>query len=231
MPNFFKKNTSSSHPSPSALDWKISSHPIAYKDALCFMENRVEEIHTGKKAGCFWLLEHPSLYTSGTGSNFQEDLRLPRDALPFPLHETGRGGRITYHGPGQRILYCMVDLKTLSPTPDLKVFVKTLETWIINILAEINIKAFRQEGLIGVWTQGPDEKISKIAALGIRVRHWISFHGISLNIDPDLSHYDPIIPCGIQNFGITSLKELGFKGSKNDIDRLFQEKCPFKILF
>ncbi|HQS84501.1 MAG: hypothetical protein B7Y25_06180 [Alphaproteobacteria bacterium 16-39-46] len=227
MPSLFKKNPSPLHVS-SPPYWKISSRPVPYEEALRFMEKRVEDIHKGEKAACIWLLEHPSLYTYGTSSNFQEDLRHPTDALPFSLHETGRGGRLTYHGPGQRILYCMIDLKTLSPTPDLKEFVKTLEIWIIEVLKEINIDAFRQEGLIGVWTKGPDQKISKIAALGIRVRHWISFHGICLNIDPDLSHYDPIIPCGIQNFGITSLRELGFSGNSNDIDLLLKKKCPFK---
>ncbi len=228
MPNLLKKKPFSPLHVSSPLHWKISLRPVSYETALRFMEKRVEDIHKGEKPECIWLLEHPSLYTSGTGSNVQEDLRYPTDALPFSLHETGRGGRITYHGPGQRILYCMIDLKTLSPIPDLKEFVKTLETWIIEVLKEVNIDAFRQEGLIGVWTKTPDQKISKIAALGIRIRHWISFHGISLNIDPDLSHYDPIIPCGIHNFGITSLRELGFSGNLNDIDLLLKKKCPFK---
>ena len=227
MPNLLKKKTSFFSLTPE-LCWKISSDLVSYEEALLFMEKYVENIHKKKKNSCIWLLEHPPLYTYGTGSNFQEDFTLPPHELPFPLHETGRGGRVTYHGPGQRIAYCMIDLKTLSPLPDLKAFVNLLETWIIETLKEIHIEAFRQKGLIGIWVKGQDEKILKIAALGIRVRHWISFHGISLNIDPDLSHYTPIIPCGIQSFGVTSLRELGFKGNIQDVDVLLKKTCPFK---
>ncbi|MBS0185024.1 MAG: lipoyl(octanoyl) transferase LipB [Proteobacteria bacterium] len=227
MLNLFKKTTSSFIPS-SQLCWKISPGLVPYEEALFFMEKYVEDIYKKKKPGCIWLLEHPSLYTYGTSSNFQEDLCLLPNDLPFPLYETGRGGRITYHGPGQRIIYCMIDLKTLSPLPDLKAFVNLLETWIIDTLKELKIEAFRQEGLIGIWVKGRDEKILKIAALGIRVRHWISFHGISLNIDPDLSHYNSIVPCGIQNFGVTSLRELGYKGTIKDIDYILKKTCPFK---
>lgn len=209
------------------IEWKVSKHSVPYETAILSMENRVEDIHANRKPPCIWLLEHPPLYTHGTATNLQEDIRDPSVALPFPLHKAGRGGRITYHGPGQRIIYCMLDLKSLSSPPNLQEFLKTLEHWIIDVLQSLHIEAFQREDQIGVWTKGREGEPLKIASLGIRIRHWISYHGISLNIHPDLSHYAPIVPCGIQTHGITSLASLGCSASFKDIDKLLKRKCPF----
>lgn len=211
----------------SSPQWKISSAPVHYEHALMTMETRVNEIHAGRRSGLVWLLEHPPLYTSGTNVKESEDLKIPRSQLPFPLYPTGRGGRVTYHGPGQRIIYCMLDLTKLSPKPDIKHFIHALETWIIDTLKDLDVPSFRQAGQIGVWTQGPGHHPAKIAAIGVRIRHWISFHGISLNIFPDLTHYDPIIPCGIQNYAITSLKALGVETTYLEFDHLLKKNYPF----
>lgn len=210
-----------------SLQWKTSPLPIDYEYALMEMELHVNRMRTENAPGLIWLLEHPPLYTSGTNSKEEEDLRISASHLPFSLYPTGRGGRVTYHGPGQRIIYCMLDLNKNFQEPDIKKYISTLETWIINTLKDLGVDSFRQEGLIGIWTHGPNQSIKKIAAIGVRVRHWITFHGISLNVCPDLTHYDPIIPCGVDHYGITSLKALGIDAPYIEIDKLLEKNCPF----
>ncbi len=183
------------------VQWKISNNPVSYEEALSEMNARVSDIHEGKKEELIWLLEHPPLYTAGTSAK-EEDLRNPE----FPVYETGRGGEYTYHGPGQRIAYAMLDLKQRYAKPDIKHYIWSLEEWIIKILAQFDIKGERRAGRVGIWVE-TEKGEKKIAAIGVRVRHWITLHGFSLNIDPDLSHFDGIVPCGISEYGVTSMKE------------------------
>ena len=211
----------------SSLEWIHTKEPVSYDAALAFMKSRVLEIHQAQASECIWHLEHPSLYTSGTGSSLYDDLKDPKKPLPFPLYPTGRGGRLTYHGPGQDIFYCIINLKKHFVPLDLKQFIKVLEQWVIEALKKINVVGVRREGLIGVWTQDFSGEFVKIAALGIRIRHWVSFHGIALNRNVTLSHYDPIIPCGLKSDKVTSLKELGFLLSSDEVDSLLRQTCPF----
>lgn len=211
----------------SDLQWRISSSPVPYEQAEHFMEKRVEEIYINNRPNCIWLLEHPPLYTYGTSSKIQEEVVNPLHSLPFPLYKSGRGGRLTYHGPGQRIIYCMINLKKISQAPDLKEFMHLLETWIIKSLQEFNIETFCQTGLTGVWARTNTGKVVKIAALGVRIRHWISFHGISLNISPDLSHYHPIFPCGLKTYDMSSLEALGYQVAHTALDEALKKTCPF----
>lgn len=197
------------------MEWKISSELVPYADALAFMEARVAAIRAGDAPECVWLLEHPPLYTAGTSAKM-EDLV---DADQFPVFETGRGGQYTYHGPGQRVAYIMLDLKKRSDAPDIRKFVKQLERLIIQTLAEFDIDGFAAEGRIGVWVQDGSRE-AKIAALGIRVRHWVTFHGISINVNPDLSHFNGIIPCGIspETHGVTSFHAEGKRVTMEQLD-------------
>jgi lipoyl(octanoyl) transferase len=183
------------------------------------MENRVAEIRTESKPETIWLLEHPSLYTGGTSAK-ESDLL----ATPFPVHQTGRGGQYTYHGPGQRIAYVMLDLqkRAKGQQADVRKFVWQLEEWIIRTLAEFKIKGERREGRIGIWVTSENGE-NKIAAIGVRVRHGVTYHGLSINVDPDLSHYAGIIPCGINEFGVTSMKELGKKISLTELDQALKK--------
>lgn len=202
------------------IEWLVSGQPVAYPEAVAAMEQRVAEIRARTAPEAFWLLEHPPLYTAGTSAR-AEDLLTPR----FPVYSTGRGGQYTYHGPGQRIVYVMLDLGRRGA--DLRNFVCRMEDWVINTLAEYNIRAERRSGRVGVWVPRPDQspagREDKIAAIGVRVRHWVTFHGLSLNVEPDLSHYGGIIPCGIHNndatpFGVTSLVDLGLPVTMQDVD-------------
>ena len=197
------------------MEWLTSKEPIRYPDAVAFMEKRVQEITLGEADELVWLLEHPPLYTAGTGAN-ESDLLYTND---FPVYKSGRGGQYTYHGPGQRIAYVMLDLKKRNP--DVRAFVKQLEQCIIMTLAAFGVKGEIREGRVGVWVGGYTWHESKIAALGIRIRKWVTFHGISININPDLSHYDGIVPCGIREYGVTSLKALGIPLSMDEFDREF----------
>jgi lipoyl(octanoyl) transferase len=199
-------------PAQPPLEWRISAELVDYPAALAAMEARVQAIHRGAAAEQVWLLEHPPLYTAGTSAK-PEDLLLP-DALP--VYRAGRGGQLTYHGPGQRIGYVMLDLRARGG--DLRRYVHDLETWIIRTLAHFGVKGERREGRIGIWVSGADEsgggREDKIAALGVRVRHGVTFHGIAINRDPNLEHFAGIVPCGIkesatQPFGVTSLAKLG----------------------
>jgi lipoyl(octanoyl) transferase len=187
---------------PDDIEWRISEVPAAYDEALTFMESRAAAIREGTARECIWLLEHPPLFTAGTSAKPAE-LMNPQD---FPVYEAGRGGRYTYHGPGQRVGYVMLDLEKRGK--DIRRFVHALEGWMIDTLAELGVSAHRADGRIGIWVgEGPDE--AKIGALGVRVKRWVTLHGFALNVAPDLSHFSGIIPCGIAEFGVTSLAELG----------------------
>ena len=191
--------------------WEIARAPVPYEAAVARMEREVEAIAKEGAPELVWLLEHPPLYTAGTSAK-DSDLILP--AL-FPVHHTGRGGQYTYHGPGQRVAYVMLDLKTRGQ--DVRAFVAGLEEWLIATLASFNVRGERREDRVGVWVSH-DAREDKIAAIGIRVRHWVSFHGISLNVDPNLSHFDGIIACGVREHGVTSLVDLGLPMTLVDAD-------------
>lgn len=207
------------------MEWKHSTAPVAYPEAMEFMEQRVASIIDGDAQECAWLLEHPPLYTGGTSAKATDMLQER-----FPVYDTGRGGEYTYHGPGQRIGYLMLDLKARAEhqgtQPDLRAYVKQLEQWIMDTLACFDVHGEVREGRIGVWVRtGTTEK--KIAALGIRVRKWVSFHGIAINVNPDLSHYSGIVPCGISEFGVTSLADLGLDVNMQQLDEALKKTCPF----
>jgi lipoyl(octanoyl) transferase len=209
--------------SPETIAWKISDAPVDYPDALRFMEQRVEDIHAGRKPQLVWLLEHPPLYTAGTSAR-EEDLLAPNR---FPVYPTGRGGQFTYHGPGQRVGYVMLDLRRRSN--DVRRFVRDLEEWLIRSLAHFNLRGERREGRVGIWIARPGGREDKVAALGIRVRKGISFHGVSLNVDPELDHFSGIVPCGISAFGVTSLAQLGLTATLHDVDLAM--KSAFEEVF
>src|SRR5437764_9483938 len=199
-----------------AVEWRISDAPVSYPEAVAAMEQRVAAIAKDDAPELVWLLEHPPLYTSGT-SGKAADLLDPR----FPMFETGRGGQLTYHGPGQRVAYVMLDLKRRRP--DVRAYVAGLEQWIIRTLDAFNVRGERREDRIGVWVRRPDKGPGcedKIAAIGIRVRRWVTLHGISLNVGCDLAHFTGIVPCGVsdQRFGVTSLADLGRPATMADVD-------------
>ncbi len=199
------------------IEWKISKELVPYPEALAEMEARVAAIQSSSASELVWLLEHPPLYTAGTSAK-SADLLSPQG---FPVYQTGRGGQYTYHGPNQRVAYVMLDLKTRDAM-DVRAYVASLEQWIINTLAEFGVESFVREGRIGVWAQTPQGE-AKIAALGIRIRKWVTYHGICINVNPDLSHYAGIVPCGIREFGVTSLHQLGVKISMEELDRKLHE--------
>jgi lipoyl(octanoyl) transferase len=186
----------------SDIEWRVSDDPVPYDEALAFMERRAAAIRDGTGQECVWLLEHPALFTAGTSADPAE-LTNPLD---FPVYDAGRGGRYTYHGPGQRVGYVMLDLEKRGK--DIRRFVHCLEGWMIDALAELGIAAHRAPGRIGIWV-GEGDKEAKIGALGVRVKRWVTLHGFALNVAPDLSHFGGIVPCGIAEFGVTSLSELG----------------------
>jgi lipoyl(octanoyl) transferase len=184
------------------IEWRIGDSPVAYDEALAFMERRAAAIRAGTERECVWLLEHPPLFTAGTSSDPAELI----NPLGFPVHDAGRGGRYTYHGPGQRVGYLMLDLERRGR--DVRRLVHSLEGWIIAALAELGVAAHRAPDRIGIWV-GEGESESKIAALGLRVKRWVTLHGFAINVAPDLSHFAGIVPCGIAQFGVTSLAALG----------------------
>ena len=192
-------------------EWRISDRLVAYDEALATMEARVADIRAGRADELVWLLEHPPLYTAGTSSRDVDLLQPAR----FPVHVAGRGGQYTYHGPGQRVAYVMLDLR--ARRQDVRRFVSDLEDWTIRTLARFNVRAERRAGRVGVWVARPSRE-DKIAAIGVRIRHWVSFHGISINVEPDLSHYAGIVPCGIAEHGVTSLVDLGLPVGMTDLD-------------
>lgn len=198
------------------MEWKYSDTAVDYLSALEAMEQRVEGIIAGNADEMVWLLEHPPLYTAGTSAK-QSDLV---DASRFPVFQTGRGGQFTYHGPGQRVGYVMLDLKKRAApkAPDIRHYVKKLEGWLIAVLADFGIEGFIREGRVGVWVIDKNGRECKIAALGIRVKKWVTYHGIALNHSTDLSHYGGIVPCGISEYGVTSLTEMGASVSMQQLD-------------
>ena len=203
-------------PAGGAVEWRISDSPVGYLEAVAAMEARAEAISAGEAPELVWLLEHPPLYTSGT-SGKAGDLLAPR----FPLFATGRGGQVTYHGPGQRVAYVMLDLKRRRP--DVRAYVAALEEWIIRTLAAFNVRGERREDRVGVWVKRPDKGDGcedKIAAIGVRLKRWVSFHGIAINVEPDLSHFSAIVPCGVVDlrYGVTSLVDLGLPVGMADAD-------------
>lgn len=204
-----------------AVEWLISDAPVPYPDAVAAMEARTAAIAAGEAPELVWLLEHPPLYTSGTSGK-------PGDMLEtrFPVFETGRGGQVTYHGPGQRVVYLMLDLKRRRP--DVRAYVASLEALIIRTLAAFNIKGERREDRVGVWVARPDKGAGhedKIAAIGVRLKRWVSLHGISINVEPDLSHFNAIVPCGIVDprYGVTSLVDLGHPATMTDLDMALRQ--------
>ena len=203
-------------PAGNAVDWRISDSRVDYAAAIAFMEARAAAIAAGEAPELVWLLEHPPVYTSGT-SGKPEDLRDPR----FPLVPTGRGGQVTYHGPGQRVAYGMLDLKRRRP--DVRAYVAALEEMIIRTLDAFNVRGERREDRVGVWVRRPDKGEGyedKIAAIGVRLKRWVSFHGIAINVEPDLTHFQAIVPCGVTDprYGVTSLVDLGLPVTLTDVD-------------
>jgi len=214
-------------PAVETVEWRTTGAPIGYADALAEMEARVGAIHAGSAGELIWLLEHPALYTAGVSAAPDELLAPAR----FPVHRTGRGGRYTYHGPGQRVGYAMMDLRKRGQ--DVRAYVHNLEEWVIRSLAEFGVTGERREGRIGIWVvrrdlpSGPMGAVEeKIAAIGVRVRRWIAFHGVAINVAPDLSHFDGIVPCGLAGFGVTSLKALGHDVSMTDMDAALKRTFP-----
>jgi lipoyl(octanoyl) transferase len=198
------------------VEWKISDQPVAYPDALAEMERRAAAIADGTAGEQVWLLEHPPIYTAGTSAN-DADLIEAR----FPVYRTGRGGQFTYHGPGQRVGYAMLDLKQREP--DVRAYVRDLEQWLIETLAQFDVKGERRAGRVGIWVQRAPSSTSnahedKIAALGVRIKRWVTQHGVALNVDPDLSHFSGIVPCGVRAHGVTSLADLGIPVAMADVD-------------
>ena len=213
---------SSSPPSPAVaeqIEWRVDSAPVDYPHALADMEARAAAIFEGEAQERVWLLEHPPLYTAGTSADPAE-LIDPR----FPVHDAGRGGRYTYHGPGQRIGYLNIDLSARGK--DVRNFVHHLEGWMIDALADLDIAARRAEGRIGIWADDLDGREAKIGALGIRVRRWVTLHGFSINVDPDLSHFGGIVPCGLAEYPVTSIAALGKKASMADLDAALKAHFP-----
>ena len=214
-------------PGAAAPEWAVAREPVPYEQALAVMDARVAAIAAGAAPELVWLIEHPSLYTAGTSAR-PDQLIAPH----FPVFSTGRGGQFTYHGPGQRVAYVMLDLKRRAP--DIRRFVASLEQWIIRALAAFGVRGECREERIGVWVRRLDKGAGhedKIAAIGIRVRHWISLHGIALNIAPDLTHFSGIVPCGVTDsrYGVTSLKDLGVVATMPEVDAVL--RCEFAGLF
>jgi lipoyl(octanoyl) transferase len=195
---------------PSAPEWRVARGLTPYPGAVAFMEERAASIANGEASELVWLVEHPPIYTAGTSAKAEHLI----DAR-FPVFKTGRGGQYTYHGPGQRVGYVMLNLKRRKA--DVRAFVHDLEEWLIGTLAQFNIKGERREGRVGIWVVR-GEREDKIAAIGLRVRRWVTFHGVSLNVDPDLNHFSGIVPCGVTAHGVTSLHDLGLPVTMADVD-------------
>jgi len=197
-----------------AVEWRTQPGLLAYPDAVTGMEARVAQIRDGEAGELVWLVEHPPLYTAGTSAQLKDLLEPDR----FPVFETGRGGQYTYPGPGQRVAYAMLDLRNRGQ--DLRAYVRNLEAWVIDALQEFGVTGERREGRVGIWVTRGDGREDKIAAIGVRIRSWITYHGISINVSPDLSHFSGIVPCGIGEdmLGVTSLSGLGCAVSMDDLD-------------
>ena len=214
-------------PGSAPVAWRVSDSPVAYEDAVAFMQARAAGIAAGRESELVWLLEHPPPYTSGTSAKPEELIEAR-----FPVFASGRGGQMTYHGPAQRVAYVMIDLKRRGP--DVRKFVVTLEEWIIRSLAAFNVRGERREDRIGVWVRRPEKGAGcedKIAAIGIRVSQWVTLHGMALNVAPDLSHFSGIVPCGVneQRYGVTSLSDLGLPVTMAEVDMVLRRE--FEGLF
>jgi lipoyl(octanoyl) transferase len=197
---------------PGGIEWRVSETAVDYPAAVEEMEGRVAAIRAGAAAELVWLLEHPPLYTAGTSARHEELLEPSR----LPVHRTGRGGRYTYHGPGQRIAYVMLDLRRRGQ--DVRCYVHRLEEWVIRTLACFAVRGDRRDGRVGIWVVLPSGNEEKIAAIGVRVRQWVTYHGLALNVDPELDHYRGIVPCGIAEHGVTSLAKLGIAATMEEVD-------------
>ena len=210
-----------------AVEWAVSPAPVPYETAVAAMEARAAAIHRGEAGELVWLLEHPPLYTAGVSAKPGDLL----DANRFPVFESGRGGQFTYHGPGQRVAYVMLDLTRRRR--DVRAFVQALEAWVIGALARFNVTGEIRDGRVGVWVErrqpGVPPREDKIAAIGVKLRHWVSFHGISLNVEPDLSHFAGIVPCGQTEHGVTSLVDLGLPVMMDEADAAL--KASFEAVF
>lgn len=202
------------------LEWRRSHGLVAYEPAVALMETRVQALAAGRAAELVWLLQHPPLLTAGTSAR-PEDLL---DATRFPVHASGRGGKFTYHGPGQRVVYAVLDLRRRRQ--DLRWYVHTLEEWVIGTLAAFGVKGERREGRVGIWVVDTAGQESKIGAIGVRVRRWIAYHGIAINVAPELDHFTSIVPCGIADFGVTSLAKLGVAADMAAVDRELARLFP-----
>jgi len=201
------------------IEWRVSEGLVPYGDALAEMEARAAAVRAGEAEELVWLLQHPPLFTAGTSA----DPRELTNPLDFPVFEAGRGGRYTYHGPGQRVGYLVLDLEQRGK--DIRCFVHSLEGWMIAALAELGVPARRETGRIGIWTgEGAEE--AKIGAIGVRVRRWVTMHGFAINVAPDLSHFGGIVPCGISEYGVTSLELIGLEPSMNQLDRALERTFP-----
>lgn len=207
-------------PGSPPVEWRVSDGLVPYTQAVAIMETRAADIAAGRAPECVWLLEHPPLYTAGTSARAADLV----DPGGFPVHRSGRGGQYTYHGPGQRVAYVMLDLNRRRA--DLRAYVAALEAWVIATLEAFNVRGERREDRVGVWVRRPDRPAAadgsmaedKIAAIGVRIRKWVTFHGVSLNVDPDLDHFTGIVPCGISQHGVTSLADLGITATMADVD-------------
>ena len=206
-----------------AIEWSVALEPVPYPDAVAAMEERVAAILAHRAPEQVWLLEHPPLYTAGTSAQANDLL----DPQGLPVYRSGRGGQYTYHGPGQRVAYIMLDLAARGRM-DLRCFVRDLENWLIDTLAAFGVAGMRREGRVGIWVKTAGGE-AKIAAIGVRVRRWVTFHGVSLNIAPDLSHYRGIVACGIREHGVTSLAALGVDATMADVDRALRQN--FEAVF
>ena len=199
------------------IEWEVTNFPVPYEVSVETMEQRAEAIRAGSARELVWLLEHPPIYTRGTSASDKELLRKPK----FPVFNTGRGGRYTYHGPGQRVIYVMLDLRHHGS--DVRFYVQRLEQLLIDSLADCGVNAERRSGRIGIWVSRDNGCEEKIGAIGVRIRRWVSFHGASLNVDPNLSDYNDIIPCGVSNYGVTSICDLGLAVEMSDVDSILRK--------
>jgi lipoyl(octanoyl) transferase len=212
--------------SQTPVEWLASDSPVDYPTAVAAMEERAAAIAAGEKPEMVWLLEHPPLYTAGTSAD-------PRDLIAadrFPVFRSGRGGQYTYHGPGQRVAYVMLDLNRRKP--DIRLFIAALEAWLIATLAAFNVKGERRDDRVGIWVRRPEKgagREDKIAAIGVRIRRWVTFHGIALNVDPALDHFSGIVPCGIRSHGVTSLSDLGILVTMAEVD--MRLRAAFEAVF
>lgn len=200
------------------IEWRVAPGPVDYAEAVATMEGRAAAVAEGSARELIWLLEHPALYTAGTSAD-------PTDLIDarFPVHPTGRGGRHTYHGPGQRIGYCVLDLNARGR--DVRHYVHTLEGWVIAALARLDVSAFRAEGRVGIWTHDRAGREAKIGAIGVRVRRWVTLHGFSVNVHPNLADFGGIVPCGLPDFGVTSLADLGLDATLETFDGALAEEA------